>query len=94
MHDMLISRAWNEELIAYSELNRDSPIPLLLDLLVKCAPIPLSHLSHGALLSKDLPRGAQSPSERNKISGKTTPFKEAIKLSKILDLFAESANVL
>jgi hypothetical protein len=94
VHDMSVPRAWNEEPTARCKPDRGSPIPLLSDLLVKCAPIPLGHLSHGALLSKDLPRGVQSPSERNKISRKTTSSKEAIELGKILDLFAESADVL
>ena len=93
-NDMSVPRAWNKEIAAFCTPSRGSTIPSLPDLLVKCAPLPLSHLSHGALLSKDLTRGVHSPSERNKISQKTSQSKETIELGKILDLFVESPDVL
>ncbi|TVY43757.1 hypothetical protein LSUB1_G001260 [Lachnellula subtilissima] len=93
-NDMSVPRAWNEKPVASCKPDRGSPIPSLSDLLVKCAPLPLGDLSHGALLSKDLPRGVHSPNEQNKISQKTNSSKEIVELGKILDLFAESTDVL
>ncbi|CZR65576.1 uncharacterized protein PAC_15476 [Phialocephala subalpina] len=75
-NDMSVPRAWNEEPAAFCATDRGSAIPQLLDLLVKCAPLPLCHLSsnHGVMLSKDLPRGGHSLSRSN-ISRETTPPK-------------------
>ena len=92
--DMSAPQAWNRKLAVFYISSRGSTIPSLPDLLVKCAPLPLVHLSHRVLLSKDLPRGLHSPSERNKISQKTTLSKDIVELGEILDLFAKSPDVL
>ncbi|KAL5325012.1 hypothetical protein ACEPPN_006134 [Leptodophora sp. 'Broadleaf-Isolate-01'] len=93
-NDMSIPRAWNEESAALCTPDRGPPIPSLSDLVVKCAPLPLGHLSHGALLSEDIPRGIHSLTEQNHISRKTILSKEVVELGKILDLFAEPADIL
>ncbi|KAH8589073.1 hypothetical protein B0O99DRAFT_523793 [Bisporella sp. PMI_857] len=86
-NDMSVPRAWNKEPAAFCMLDRGSSIPSLSDLLVKCVPITIGHLSN-------VPGSVYSPSERNKISRKTTLPKEIVELGKILDLFAESPEVL
>jgi hypothetical protein len=86
-NDMSVPRARNEEPAALCAPDRGSPIPSLSDLLVKCAPITIGHVSNA-------PRSVYSPSERNKISRKTTLPKEIVELGKTLDLFAESPEVL
>ncbi|MCJ1402282.1 hypothetical protein MMC11_005502 [Xylographa trunciseda] len=92
-NEVPVLRAWNKEPAAFCTPSRGSTIPSLSDLLVKCAPLPLDHLSHG-VLSKDLPRGVHLPNEQNKLSRKITPSKEIDELGKILDLFADSPDVL
>ena len=94
--DMSVPRAWNKEPAAFCTTDRGSATPSVPDLLVKCAHPPLCLFSpdHGVILSKDLPRGARSPSERNDVSHKTTPPKEITELGKILSSFARSPDVL
>ncbi|KAF4631564.1 hypothetical protein G7Y89_g6567 [Cudoniella acicularis] len=94
--DMSVPRTWNKEPAAFCATDHGSTIPSLSDLLVKCAPLTLGHLSpnYGVVLSKDFPRGLHAPSEWGNIFRKTTLPKEAIELGKILDLFARSPDVL
>lgn len=70
--DTLAPRSWNEEPTAFYTPKRDSTIPSLSDLLVKCLPLPPGHLSYATLLSKDLPASVNSPSAWKNTSPKTT----------------------
>ncbi|KAF8867182.1 hypothetical protein BDZ45DRAFT_609382 [Acephala macrosclerotiorum] len=95
-NDTSVPRVWNKEPAAFHTPDRGSAIPSLPDLLVKCAPLTLGHLSpnNGVIVSNGLPRGVHPPSERDDISRKATPSKEFIELGKILDLFTRSPDVL
>ena len=93
-NDTSVPQAWDKEPAEFCRPERGSSIPSLSDLLLKCGPLHLGHLSQRALLSKNIPRDVHLLSERNRISRKTTLTKEIVELGKILDLFVESADVL